>query len=58
MTTSLQSLIACGTKVWLDTVDPGEVVRNHAWGATGTTSNPLIVADLIKTGRYDGEITR
>jgi transaldolase len=53
MTTPLQSLIASGTKLWLDTVDPEEVAHNRAWGATGATSNPLIVADLIKTGRYD-----
>jgi transaldolase len=48
MTFPLQSLIALGTKVWLDTVDPDEVAR-HRGGATGATSNPLIVADLIKT---------
>jgi transaldolase len=53
MTTPLQSLVACGTKLWLDTVDPDEVKRNRVWGATGATSNPLIVADLIKTGRFD-----
>jgi transaldolase len=49
----LQSLIASGTKLWLDSVDPDEVVRNRAWGATGATSNPIIVSDLIKTGRFD-----
>src|SRR5436190_6024955 len=53
MTTPLQSLIACGTKLWLDSVDPDAVARNRAWGATGATSNPIIVADLIKTGRFD-----
>lgn len=58
MTTPLQSLIASGTKVWLDTVDPSEVARNRGWGATGATSNPLIVADLIKAGRYDRELDR
>jgi transaldolase len=56
--TPLHSLIATGTKLWLDSVDPDEVARNRAWGATGATSNPIIVADIIKTGRFDAEITR
>jgi transaldolase len=51
--TPLQSLIASGTKVWLDSVDPDQVAQNRAWGATGATSNPIIVADLIEAGRYD-----
>jgi transaldolase len=58
MNTPLQSLIASGTKVWLDSIDPDEVARNRAWGATGATSNPIIVADLIKTGRFDDAIRR
>src|SRR3954463_1172853 len=53
MTTPLQSLVACGTKLWLDSVDPTEVEHNRAFGATGATSNPIIVSDLIKTGRFD-----
>jgi len=57
MTTALESLVACGTKLWLDSIDPDEVTRNRAWGASGATSNPIIVADLIKTGRFDGLIT-
>jgi transaldolase len=52
----LESLIACGTKLWLDSVAPQEVARNRAWGATGATSNPLIIADLIKTGAYDAQL--
>jgi transaldolase len=51
--TPLESLVACGTKLWLDSVDPELVVANRAFGATGATSNPIIVADLIKTGRFD-----
>jgi transaldolase len=58
MTTPLQSLIAAGTKVWLDSIDPEEVARNRAWGMTGATSNPIIIADLIKTGRFDDDLTR
>ena len=50
--TPLESLVACGTKLWLDSIDPDEVQRNRA-GATGATSNPIIIADLIKTGRFD-----
>jgi transaldolase len=50
---SLQSLIATGTKVWLDSIDPDLVRINRAKGATGATSNPIIIADLIKTGRFD-----
>jgi transaldolase len=50
---SLQSLIASGTKVWLDSIDPDLVKSNYAAGAVGATSNPIIVADLVKTGRFD-----
>ncbi|HEX5271098.1 MAG TPA: transaldolase family protein, partial [Gemmataceae bacterium] len=56
--TPLQSLIASGTKLWLDSIDPAEVARNRALGATGATSNPIIVADIIKTGQCDDEIAR
>ena len=55
---SLQSLIACGTKVWLDSIDPDLVARNRAVGATGATSNPIIISDLIKTGRFDNDLVR
>lgn len=53
---SLQSLIASGTKLWLDSIDPELVEKNRALGATGATSNPIIVADIIKTGRFDDRI--
>jgi transaldolase len=56
--TPLQSLVATGTKLWLDSVDPTEVKTNRAFGATGATSNPIIIADLIKTGRFDDLLTR
>jgi transaldolase len=49
-------LIACGTKLWLDSVDPDLVVQNRALGATGATSNPIIIGDLIKTGRFDRQL--
>jgi len=52
----LQSLVATGTKLWLDSIDPDLVAKNRALGATGATSNPIIIADLIKTGRFDNLI--
>jgi len=58
MTSPLQSLIQAGTKLWLDSIDPDLVQRNRAIGATGATSNPIIVSDLIKTGRFDETLTK
>jgi transaldolase len=58
MTSPLRSLIAAGTKLWLDSIDPDLVQRNRALGATGATSNPIIISDLIKTGRFDGDLQR
>src|SRR5215475_4779592 len=58
MTSPLRSLIACGTKLWLDSIDPDLVKSNRALGATGATSNPIIVSDLIKTGRFDDALSR
>jgi len=52
----LKSLIATGTKLWLDSIDPDLVRDNRAEGATGATSNPIIISDLIKTGRFDDEL--
>jgi transaldolase len=54
--TPLESLIATGTKLWLDSIDPDLVIANRQFGATGATSNPIIVADLIKTGRFDRQL--
>jgi transaldolase len=54
--TPLQSLVAAGTKLWLDSVDPEEIAKNRAFGATGATSNPIIIADLLQTGRFDADI--
>ncbi len=51
---SLKSLAATGTKLWLDSVDPDLIDQNIALGATGATSNPIIISDLLKTGRFDG----
>ena len=53
---SLKSLIDSGTKLWLDSVDPELVAKNRAAGATGATSNPIIVSDILKSGRFDDRI--
>jgi len=53
MPTPLETLVATGTKLWLDSIDPDLVVENRKFGATGATSNPIIVSDLLKTGRFD-----
>lgn len=53
MTTGIQSLISTGSKVWLDSVDPDEVSKNKAIGISGATSNPIIIAGLIASGRFD-----
>ncbi len=54
----LQSLVACGTTLWIDSIDPELVKRDRANGATGATSNPVIISDLIRTGRFDADIQR
>lgn len=54
---SLKSLIAAGTKVWLDSIDPPLVEAQRRWGISGATSNPIIVADIIKAGAFDARIT-
>ncbi len=58
MSASLTSLIASGTKLWLDSIDPDLITANRALGATGATSNPIIVSDLLKTGRFDDQINQ
>ena len=55
---SLSSLIDTGTKLWLDSIDPDEIVVNVERGATGATSNPIIVAGLLETGRFDDAIAQ
>lgn len=54
---SLKSIVDAGTKLWLDSVDPDEVARNRKAGATGATSNPIIISGLIKSGRFDEHMT-
>jgi len=56
MSDSLISLIRCGTKLWLDSIDPVLVEQNIDLGATGATSNPIIITNLLKTGRFDAQL--
>ncbi|QNN21334.1 transaldolase [Planctomycetales bacterium ZRK34] len=56
--TGLKSLIATGTKLWLDSIDPELVTKNRQLGATGATSNPIIVSDILKSGRFDADIAQ
>jgi transaldolase len=53
---SLKSLIASGTKLWLDSIDPPLVKKNRALGASGATSNPIIVQGIIQSGQFDEQI--
>lgn len=54
--TPLQSLAASGTKLWLDSVDPDLIKLNRGQGATGATSNPIIISKLLNTGRFDADM--
>jgi transaldolase len=54
---SLASLIATGTKVWLDGVEPNEIGTYRARGITGATSNPTIVSKIIGRGHFEGRIS-
>ena len=53
---SLASLIATGTKVWLDGVEPQSVRKSRALGVSGATSNPTIVSQIIGSGHFDDRI--
>lgn len=55
---SLKSLAATGTKLWLDSIDPELVIKNRAAGATGATSNPIIVSDILKSGKFDEDMKK
>ncbi|HEY6563279.1 MAG TPA: transaldolase family protein, partial [Pirellulaceae bacterium] len=56
MPSPLQSLMTSGTKLWIDSVDPDLVRRDAALGATGATSNPVIISDLLRSGRFDARM--
>lgn len=52
----IESIVSAGTKLWLDSVDPDLLDHWKARGHTGATSNPIIVADLVNSGRFDDEL--
>src|SRR5271154_4441652 len=54
---SLKSLIATGTKLWLDSIEPELVRKNRAMGASGATSNPIIIAGILEGGAQDDDMT-
>ena len=56
MADALRTLIESGTKLFLDSVDPPEVDKNLAHGAVGATSNPAIIAGIVKKGALDDQI--
>jgi transaldolase len=58
MPKSIDSLLATGTRLYLDSIDPKLVEENIQWGAVGATSNPIIVSNLIGTGRFDQELQK
>jgi transaldolase len=52
----IESVIAAGSKVWIDSVDPQLMQRDRSLGISGATSNPIIVAELILAGVLDREL--
>lgn len=56
MTASISSLVETGSKIWIDSIDPDAILRYRRLGATGATSNPVIVSNLIESGRFDEKL--
>jgi len=54
---SLKKLVSAGTKVWSDSVAPDVIKAAPAKGITGATSNPIIIADILKGGGFDEQIS-
>ncbi len=54
---SLKQLVAAGTKVWSDSVDPEVIKAAPGKGISGATSNPIIIADILKGGGFDEKIS-
>lgn len=50
MNSPLKHLSTLGTKLWVDSVDESLVLADLQRGATGATSNPVIIESLIKAG--------
>lgn len=47
----MKKTIELGSEFWNDSCDPGELEKAVAAGATGATSNPVIVASAIKNNK-------
>ena len=58
MSSPLRSLVASGTKLWIDSVDPKAIIENKRAGATGATSNPIIIAEIIQRASYREQIKK
>jgi transaldolase len=56
MANSISSLITSGSKVWIDGVYPDKLEMNRSWGITGATSNPIIISEILETGKLDRQI--
>lgn len=56
MPQSIDSLLATGTRLYLDSIDPDLIRENISWGVSGATSNPIIVSNLVATGRFDSRL--
>jgi transaldolase len=54
---SLKNLIATGTKVWSDSIDPDVMKTVRNMGITGATSNPIIIEGILKKGGFDQRIS-
>jgi hypothetical protein len=55
---SIKQLASIGTKIWSDSVEPKIIATAVQRGITGATSNPIIIADIIKAGGLDERITQ
>jgi transaldolase len=53
---SFASLLATGSKVWLDGIAADEIAKNRSLGVTGATSNPAIISKIIKQGQFERRI--
>lgn len=57
MSNAIKSMVDAGSKIWIDSVDPDAIERFAQAGATGATSNPVIISDLIKSGQFDQKLS-
>lgn len=58
MTSPLKHLSSLGTKLWIDSVDESLVLADLRRGASGATSNPVIIESLIKAGHGQEQLAQ